>query len=122
MQNKREITCIACPLGCLLSVWTDDGAVHVENHACKRGITYGEQEFSNPMRMVTSLVCVVNGKRPVCAVKTKIVVPKAKIPEVLRAIGSVSVSAPVQIGQVIVGNIADTGVDLVATANCGRVE
>ena len=122
MPKKREIICIACPLGCRLSVWADENAVHVENHGCKRGVTYGEQEFSNPMRMVTSLVSVAGGKRPVCAVKTKDTVPKAKIPAVLQAIGSASAQAPVRIGQVILDNIADTGVDLIATANCAKVE
>ena len=120
MREKREITCIACPFGCRLSVWEDENAVHVENHICKRGLAYGEQEFTNPMRLVTSLVTVNGGKRPVCAVKTRTEVPKAKISEVLRVIGSVSAQAPVRIGQVIMGNIANTGVDLVATANCGR--
>ena len=122
MSKKREITCIACPLGCRLSVWADGNGVQVENHICKRGVAYGEQEFTNPMRMVTSLVLVNGGKRPVCAVKTRSVVQKAKIPEVLLAIGSVTAQAPVWIGQIVIGNIADTGVDLIATADCGGVE
>lgn len=122
MQDKREMTCIACPLGCRLSVWADGDAVRVENHGCKRGVAYGEQEFTNPMRMVTSLVYVDGGVRPVCSVKTKAMVPKAKIPEVLRAIGAVTPSAPIALGHVIIENIAETGVDLVATANCARAE
>ena len=122
MKEKREITCIACPIGCRLSVWEDEDAVHVDNNICKRGFDYGVQEFTNPMRMVTSLVVVKGGTRPVCAVKTRSEVPKAKIPEVLLAIGSVSARAPVRIGQVMIGNVADTGVDVVATANCGVEE
>ena len=122
MNDKREITCIACPMGCRLTVWAEENIVHVENYICKRGVEYGEQEFTNPMRMVTSLVTVEGGKRPVCAVKTRNVVPKAKIPEVLKAIGSVTAKAPIWIGQVMIGNVADTGVDLIATANCGSVE
>jgi CxxC motif-containing protein len=109
-------------MGCRLLVWADKNVVHVEDSICKRGLAYGEQEFTNPMRMVTSLVTVESGKRPVCAVKTKSEVPKAKIWEVLHAIGAVTMKAPVRIGQVVIGNVADTGVDLIATADCGRAE
>lgn len=119
VEDMREITCIACPIGCRLAVSrNDNGQIAISNHGCKRGLTYGEQEFTRPMRMVTSSVFVLGGKRPLCAVKTKEVVPKDSIAAILREIQSVRVQAPVQIGQVIVSNIAGTGVDLVATANC----
>ena len=119
MADKREITCIACPMGCRLSVFrAEDGRVVVENYSCKRGITYGEQEFTCPMRTVTSSVRVSAGKHPLCSVKTKNVIPKAKIPEVLAIIRQTTVNAPISIGQVIVPDIAGTGVDLVATSAC----
>ena len=70
------------------------------------------------MPTVTSSVHVKGGKQPLCSVKTKDTVSKAKIPEVLSAIRSANPSAPVQIGQVIVPDIAGTGVDLIATAAC----
>lgn len=121
MSEKRELTCIACPMGCRLNVWYDEaGEVRVENYGCKRGITYGKQEFTCPMRTVTSSVRVARGARPLCAVKTKDVVPKAKIGEVLEAIRTARPEAPLKIGQVVVRDIAGTGVDLVATANCGN--
>ena len=124
MIAKREMTCIACPMGCRMNVWRDEtGKVQVENHTCKRGVTYGVQEFENPMRTVTSLVRIQSGMRSVCAVKTKSVVPKAKIPEILEIIRTVKAVAPVAIGQVVAADIAGTGVDLVATANmAGEME
>lgn len=115
----REITCIACPMGCRLSVGKDDSAeVTVKNYGCKRGIAYGVAEFTCPMRTVTSSVRVQGGEKPLCSVKTKDVVPKVKIPEVLEAIRTALPQAPIRIGQVIIANVAQTGVDLVATANC----
>lgn len=120
MAETREMTCIACPMGCrILVTQDDDGKIVVEQATCKRGITYGTQEFTCPMRTVTSSVRVKGGKHPLCAVKTRDTVPKEKIPEVLAAIQAANPSAPVEIGQVIVPNIAGTGVDLVATAHCG---
>lgn len=119
MAESREMTCIACPMGCRMTVTrADDGTIAVEGATCKRGLVYGEQEFTCPMRTVTSSVRVKGGEHPLCAVKTKDTVPKVKIPEVLEAIRRAEPDAPVRIGQVIVPNIADTGVDLVATAAC----
>lgn len=118
-MEKREMTCIACPMGCRMLVSRDeDGTITVENATCKRGVTYGEQEFTCPMRTVTSSVRVVDGSRPLCAVKTSDTVPKAKIPQVLEIIRTAQPKAPVAIGQVVVPNIAGTGVDLIATAAC----
>ena len=67
------------------------------------------------MRTVTSLVAVAGGEHPLCPVKTAQAVPKAKIPEVLKARRSLRVQAPVAIGDVLMRDIAGTGVDLVAT-------
>ncbi len=121
MSEAREMTCIACPMGCRLLVKKDDsGAVTVENFGCKRGVTYGEQEFTRPMRTVTSSVRVAGGANPLCSVKTKDTVPKDTIPAVLDVIRAAKPSAPVVIGQVVVPNIAGTGVDLVATAACAK--
>lgn len=120
MIEKKEMTCIACPVGCRLNVWQDAaGETRVENHGCKRGEIYGRQEFANPMRTVTSSVRVRGGARPLCAVKTKEVVPKAKIPEILSAIREALPEAPIAIGQVVIADVAGTGVDLVATADSG---
>lgn len=119
MAETREMTCIACPMGCRMLVKQDDeGNITVENATCKRGITYGTQEFTCPMRTVTSSVRVKGGAHPLCAVKTRDTVPKAKIPQVLDAIQQAHPTAPIAIGQVVVPDIAGTGVDLIATAAC----
>ena len=121
MSEVREMTCISCPMGCHLTVSRDDaGNVTVTGFTCKRGEIYGRQEFTCPMRTVTSSVRVDGGVRSVCSVKTQNTVPKAKIPEVLDAIAAYRVKAPLAIGDVVLENIAGTGVNLVATSNCAK--
>ena len=84
---KKEFVCISCPVGCRLTVWEDeDGAVQVQGNTCPRGKAYGVQEFTAPMRTVTSSVPVQHGEQLMCSVKTDAPVPKARIPEVLAAI------------------------------------
>lgn len=51
------------------------------------------------------------------SVKTKEDVPKEKIFDCMRALKDVTVQAPVHIGDVVLKNVAGTGVDMVATKN-----
>ena len=51
--------------------------------------------------------------------KTRTDIPKGKIFDVARALKTVTVPAPVTIGQVLVDNVADTGVEIIATKNVG---
>ena len=112
---KKEFVCISCPVGCRLTVWEDeDGAVQVQGNTCPRGKTYGVQEFTAPMRTVTSSVPVQHGEQLMCSVKTDAPVPKARIPEVLAAIRRAGVRAPVRVGDRIVENVAGTGANVVA--------
>ena len=109
--------CINCPKGCELDVVRQaDGAVVVTGHACPRGEAYGRAELENPTRMVTGLVRVAGMRRPL-PVKTRTAVPKGKIDDVLFAMHQTTVQLPVRIGDVIMPDVAGTGVDLVATAN-----
>lgn len=113
-----ELTCISCPLGCPLRVETDDEGrvLSVTGNTCKRGEEYGRKEVTAPTRTVTSTVRLTGGGSPVVSVRTREDIPKGKIFDVMAAIRSVSVAAPVHIGDVVIPNIAGTGVDLIATA------
>lgn len=115
-MEKRELTCIGCPLGCNVTV-TMEGAeiVDVTGNTCKRGDIYARKEVTNPTRIVTSTVRVAGGASPTVSCKTKEDIPKGKIFAVTEALRGVSVDAPVRIGDVVFANVADTGVDMVAT-------
>ena len=109
--------CINCPKGCELEVaGTADAAVAVSGNACPRGEEYGRNELVNPTRMVTGLVRVAGMRKPL-PVKTKTAVPKGKIDAVLFAMHQTTVQLPVKIGDVVIPDVAGTGVDVTATAN-----
>ena len=111
-----KMICINCPKGCELDVEKNGDDVVVTGHACPRGEAYGKAELVNPTRMVTGLVRVAGMRKPL-PVKTKTAVPKAKINDVLFALSQTTVQLPVKIGDVIIPNAAETGVDVVATTN-----
>ena len=114
----RELTCIGCPMGCPLTIELKQGEVaSVTGNTCKRGEAYARKEVTNPTRIVTSSVMVEGGSLAAVSVKTKEDIPKEKIFDCMKALKGVKVQAPVHIGDVIVKNVAGTGVDIVATKN-----
>lgn len=51
------------------------------------------------------------------SVKTKEDIPKEKIFACIEALKGIEITAPVHIGDIILKNVAETGVDIVATRN-----
>jgi len=118
-MDIRNLICIGCPLGCPIKVTLNEaGEINkVEGHTCKRGETYAIKEVTNPTRTITSTVRVCSSSTGAMTVscKTRTDVPKSKILDIIRDIKDLTVPAPVHIGDVIRKNVADTGVDLIAT-------
>ncbi len=113
----QEMTCIVCPMGCRMTVTEKDGAIVVSGHTCKRGEKYGIQEYTKPMRTVTTSIRLKGGKRPVVSCKTRDQIAKSDIPAVLRCCKEKIASSPVKIGDVLIENVAGTGIDIVATSD-----
>lgn len=105
--------CIMCPMGCPLTVENKDGEIVVTGNTCKRGEVYGKDEFQHPKRAITSLVKVKNGE--VASVKTTDTVPKERIFDVVKFIGTIVADDCVRIGDIVAKNILGLGVDLVIT-------
>lgn len=117
-MNKRELICIGCPMGCPIVVEMEDGKVlSVTGNTCPRGESYARKEVTNPTRIVTTTVRVDGGKVPMINVKTERDIPKDKIFECIAALRGVTMKAPVHIGDIILENVADTGVNIVAAGN-----
>ena len=115
-METRQLTCIGCPLGCALTaVKKDDGQFEISGYTCKRGLEYAKKELTRPERTVTSTVRVFGGKANVVSVRTATDIPKDAIWDVMKVINSLTVPAPVSIGDVLLEDIAGTGVALTAT-------
>ncbi|MCD6104997.1 MAG: DUF1667 domain-containing protein [Thermosipho sp. (in: Bacteria)] len=115
--KKRKMTCIVCPLGCELEVTINENGkvVSVTGNTCPQGKEYAIQEVTAPKRVVMSVIHVKNSIFPTVSVKTSKPVLKSKIPEVMKEISDITLDAPVEIGQVIVKNVAGTDADIVST-------
>lgn len=119
---KRELVCISCPIGCMLTVQDENGKLTVTGNACKRGEVYGIKEVTAPTRTVTSTIRVKGGNAPLVSVRTASDIPKEKIFSCMDEIRKAEVTAPIAVGDVLIKNAAGTGVDIVATRSvcpCG---
>ena len=79
-MEKRNLTCIGCPMGCALLVeMNGKEIISVTGNTCKKGAEYAVKEVTDPTRIVTTTVRVKNGSMPVVSVKTAQDIPKGKI-------------------------------------------
>lgn len=117
---KREMICVACPVGCGISIELDGEkkVLSVTGNQCKRGEAYAITECTAPARTLTTTAKVKGGHLPLVPVKSAKPIPKELMLESVQIINAAQVKAPVKIGDVIVENILGTGVDIIATNNC----
>ena len=121
-MDIRNLTCISCPMGCQITVEMDGReVVGVSGNTCKRGEIYARTEVPVPTRIVTTTVRVTGGKADMVSVKTRSDIPRGKISDCVKALKGMAVEAPVHIGDVIMSDVAGTGVDIIATKNVSKI-
>lgn len=118
MEEKNYI-CIICPKSCHLKVKPTNQGIEVSGYGCKRGLAHGEKEYLNPSRMLTTTVVVNHPSIKRLPVVSSDEIPKNKMEACLRILYEQKVSIPVKCGDVIVKNICDTGVDILASRTLG---
>jgi CxxC motif-containing protein len=120
MTLTTSYLCIGCPLGCRLEVDEDEvshAVVEVRGFSCKRGKEYALQEHVAPQRIVTTTVAIEGAAWPRLPVRTAGAVPKPLVADICRQLRMVAMKAPVQMGEIVMADVLDTGVDVVATCD-----
>ena len=110
----KQFICIVCPRGCHLSV-DENKDYEVSGNSCPRGAKYGKNEAINPVRTLTSTVKTEQSSIKRCPVRTKEAIPKSLLFTAMKELNSITVKTPLHRGDVVIQNIADSGVDLIAT-------
>ncbi len=115
----KELICIVCPKGCHLKIDPDNG-YKVTGNQCAKGEEYGKKELINPTRVVTSTVKIEGAEIARLPVKTDGDIPKESVMQAMELLNAVTVKAPVQVGDIIVPNVAGTGINFVATRSLNK--
>ena len=117
----KTLICIGCPVGCLITAQRNsDGSLAISGNTCKKGEAYARNEMTDPKRGVTSFMTAEDGDCRTVSVKTKGEIPRDKIWQCMEEIRAKTVKAPVKVGDVLIANVAGTGVDVTATSNVRR--
>ena len=115
-----QFHCTTCPSECLLDVVIEkDGDVtrvlSVHGNRCQRGAAFAEQETTCPMRILATTVPVTGGDQPLLPVRTRESIPRALHMQAMELLRATQAVAPVRMGDVVVPDILDSGVDVVAS-------
>ena len=118
------VTCVICPKGCSISVdWEDESGKkvirEVKGNSCKRGFTYASSEVVHPERVLSSTVRIRDGKLSLLPVRSASPLPKELLLTAMETIKRTVINAPVKMGDIIIPDIAGTGISMIA---CRDVE
>lgn len=117
-----QFNCTTCPSECLLTVEVERdvngsvAAIHsVTGNRCPRGDKFAHQELTCPMRVLTTTVAVSGGNEALLPVRTAEAIPLALHAQAMDLIRGVVVDAPIRMGEVVLPNLLNTGIDLIAS-------
>lgn len=119
MPKEETVICVACPLGCEVSLTIDDkGEVtKVTGYKCKEGEAYAIEEYRNPVRVLPATVRTIDSKHPLLPVRTSKPILKGLMLQGMYELAKVRVKPPVKIGQPLITNLLGTGADVITTWN-----
>lgn len=116
---KKEFICIVCPRGCRISV---DDDLNISGNQCPRGKTYVENEMKSPTRILTTTVRTIFEHTPRLSCKTNKPIPKELLFKAMEVINDVVIEEEINIGDIIIMNILDTGANVIATKRSRKKE
>lgn len=124
-----KFNCTTCPSECLLTVEVEhkaDGsiaAVHsVTGNSCPRGDKFAHHELTCPMRVLTTTVAVSGGDETLLPVRTAEAIPLALHAQAMALIRGLVVEAPIRMGDVVLKNLLDTNINLIASMDIDRAQ
>lgn len=124
-MEKKQMTCIVCPLGCHIEVIPPGEGVSdwvITGNKCQRGNDYGIKEMTSPTRMLTSTVKIVGANLRRLPVRTAAPIPKGLIYNVMSELNKIQVIAPVSVGQIVIPDVLGTGIDIIASRSMEKIQ
>ena len=122
VTETLQFNCTTCPSECLLTVEVErdsnDALMEVRSvtgNSCPRGDKFAHQELTCPMRVLTTTVAVSDGDEALLPVRTAEAIPLALHAQAMDLIRGVVVDVPIRMGDVVLENLLDTHINLIAS-------
>lgn len=124
-----QFNCTTCPSECLLTVEVErdaDGVVaevrSATGNRCPRGDKFAHQELTCLMRVLTTTVAVSGGDEALLPVRTAEAIPLELHVQAMDLIRGLVVNAPIRMGDVVLENLLDTNINLIASMDIDRAQ
>ena len=82
---------------------------------CDKGPDYSLEELFFPRRVLTTTIALAGGRLPLLPVRLSESLPKETLFDCLHVLSCMEGECPVAMGDVIVRDILDNGIDIIAT-------
>jgi len=113
----KKLYCITCPAGCQLTLIGKGIDMVVEGNKCDKGYDFARHEMDNPTRTLTTTVRTRFPGVPVISVRTDGEIPRDMLMEAMKELSEVMVTTELNCGDIVLENIADTGVNVIITSS-----
>lgn len=117
-SNVKELVCTLCPVHCNMSIeyskWGDQ-IKNVYGSRCSRGYEYIKNYKFDQQCMLPTSVRLRGNRSERLPVNSDGLLPKTIVTDAMSIIKTLEVELPVKSGEIIVENILNTGVNIVAT-------
>ena len=121
--DTLQFNCTTCPSECLLTVEVKrDANGSVTGNSCPRGDKFAHQELTCPMRVLTTTVAVSGGDEALLPARTAEAIPLALHAQAINLIRGLVVNAPIHMGDIVLKNLLDTNVNLIASMDIDRAQ
>ena len=119
MLKEVKITCIGCPLGCMVTLSMGDKGeiIDITDNKCKEGQKYVLEEYQHPVRVLTATVLTQDSHQPLLSVRTSKPIAKNTLVKVMPVLAQIKARPPIKMGEVIKANILSSGADVIATSD-----
>jgi CxxC motif-containing protein len=117
---NKKITCILCPLGCIIESEEKNKILNIIGNACIKGEKYAIQEIKKPLRILTTTIIVENGEQILLPVRSEKGIHRDLIISCIKKLSKIKVKAPIKCREVIYKNILNTGIDIIASRDLNK--
>ena len=119
MRHTSYLTCEGCPNRCCINIEYDEEKVYKNSgNMCTRGEDMAMEIVLAPKRALKTVMPAENGSTPYVMVKSSADLPKEIYHDVFDFIKASTVQAPIKFGDVLFENVLDSGIDIIAAADC----
>jgi len=119
-EKRHRLLCIVCPESCEMEVVEKDGTFVFPTGICHRGQDYARQEIVDPRRILTTTVKLIGGEVQMLPVRTTQPIPREKLLKAMDQIAGITAEAPVQARDVVIPDVAGSGVALIASRSVDK--